>query len=518
MLAVSQIRSPKIENADGTQNPCVLSTSGLSLSFGGNRVLRDIHLELFAGDVVLLRGENGSGKTTLLNVLTGNLEPDRGEISFLANGQPAHFEFPLSLWWHLNPAGGFTPDAIARQGIGRSWQDTRLFNSLTVMDNLRAAGSRRLGEDPVSPIFMRGRIRAQEAAQEREALTALSRFDLESLGNVGALGLSMGDAKRVAIARSLQAQAKILFLDEPLSSLDDAGVQKAVELLRTMAVKHQITMVLIEHSLHIPLLLDLVNRVWTLRSGILTEQTPADVRDEIRTAASDDASTWIGSLKRDGWSEQVDTLERDALLTRLSHPDRGDASPILELRDWTVRRGLQQVIGPRGVTHVDAGLNLTLKRGEIAILRAPNGWGKTSLAESILGLLPHDSGSAMFDGRPIETLPTWDRSRRGIAFLQSRDNVFVSLTPREMMDLRRSSGMFDLASALRDRQIDQLSGGERQRVALSACLGVPRTSLLILDEPFNMVDASGVARLREHIQSRADLAVLILLPGSVRVH
>src|SRR5271156_2662031 len=112
----------------------VLSAQAISLAFGGNAVLCDINLQLFAGDIVLLRGENGSGKTTLLNVLTGNLKPDQGDLSIFTNGHATRFSFPSPFWKRLNPVAGFSPDAIARQGVGRSWQDTRLFSTLTVRE------------------------------------------------------------------------------------------------------------------------------------------------------------------------------------------------------------------------------------------------------------------------------------------------------------------------------------------------------------------------------------------------
>ena len=167
---------------------------------------------------------------------------------------------------------------------------------------------------------------------------------------------------------------------------------------------------------------------------------------------------------------------------------------------------------------MDAGLTFTLKAGQIGILRAPNGWGKTSLAESITGLLPADSGQLTFLGEEIRSQPSWERSKRGMGFLQSRENVFPSLRTKEMISLCRSNGQCDLATTFRNRRIENLSGGERQRVALTTCLGAPSRLLLILDEPFNMLDASGVAAVQQCIEENENSAILILIPGSSRTN
>lgn len=117
----------------------VLRAQGLRKAFGGQRVLDDLDLILHEGEVVLLRGENGSGKTTLLNILTGNLEPDTGTIEYLADSTPRSYSFPRRWWQELNPFDHFTPEFVAREGIGRTWQDVRLFGSQSLRDNFGLA-------------------------------------------------------------------------------------------------------------------------------------------------------------------------------------------------------------------------------------------------------------------------------------------------------------------------------------------------------------------------------------------
>lgn len=491
-----------------------MTAEGITKAFGGNVVLQDVQLRLFAGDVVLLRGENGSGKTTLLNILTGNLEPDRGSLSMLADGSPAHFTFPRHSWQRFNPRDHFSPDIVAREQIGRSWQDLRLFPSLSVAENLNVAAIRNWGEDPVSTLLPWTGIAEQERDITRRTLELLRRFGLEDHAASPVSALSLGDAKRTAVARAVQARARVLFLDEPLSGLDEDGVVRIIELLRQLAASHEVTLVIVEHSFHIPRLMDLVTRVWTLRNGVLAEETPDEVRLELPGLERDSVANWALRLERDGWSERHEALSRGGFLTVLAPPNRQPAPVVLQLQDWTVRRNGQLVVGKADRSGAVGGLELTLRSGEIGILRAPNGWGKTTLAESMLGLLPNDGGSAFHRGSPIQSLQTWERAQRGILLLRSRENVFPTMRADEMLRLAGATSHFDMAGSLKRRSIHQLSGGERQRVALTAYLGRPDASLLILDEPFNTLDSAGVAALQKHLEGRSDLATLILVPGS----
>ena len=140
----------------------VLSVNSLRKSFGGQVVLDDISFELRQGEVVLLLGENGSGKTTLLNILTGNLEPDRGEIHISLNGTNEVFGWPRRWWQNINPFDHFTPERIAWEGIGRVWQDIRLFPTMTVLDNVSLAYQSQSEENPVIALLRLGRFNKEE--------------------------------------------------------------------------------------------------------------------------------------------------------------------------------------------------------------------------------------------------------------------------------------------------------------------------------------------------------------------
>ena len=120
---VSSLENAAFPSRSRTSNDSsrvVLCIRDLKKTFGGQVVLDSASADLREGEVVLLRGDNGSGKTTLLNILSGNLEPDAGSIHLQANGTAEHFKFPRRWWENLNPFDHFTPERVAREGVGRS--------------------------------------------------------------------------------------------------------------------------------------------------------------------------------------------------------------------------------------------------------------------------------------------------------------------------------------------------------------------------------------------------------------
>ncbi len=220
----------------------VLRVHGLSKSFGGQRVLDDLSIDLNQGEVVLLRGDNGAGKTTLLNILTGNLEPDAGVIQTHAQGFSESFSFP-SRWWHnLNPFNHFTPERLAREGIGRTWQEVRLFSTADLLDNLCVAVPNQIGENPLSSLARYNRMATQEKTIRCNSQILLDKVGLAGRENSSADKISLGQSKRVAITRAVQAGAKILFLDEPLAGLDAKGIEEVLGLLKEISQSKNMTL------------------------------------------------------------------------------------------------------------------------------------------------------------------------------------------------------------------------------------------------------------------------------------
>jgi len=519
----------------------VLAAHDLHKHFGGQVVLDCVSLELHRGEVVLLRGHNGSGKTTLLNILTGNLEPDAGTIHLYANDQAEHFHFPRHWWQELNPFDHFTPERVAWEGVGRTWQEIRLFPTHSLLDNICVASPNQKGENPFSALCRRGTVRHQETDIRSRAAAILGKVGMKGRESSSADMVSLGQSKRIAIARAVEAGASILFLDEPLAGLDAAGINEVMGLLKQLATDHKVTLVIIEHVFNIPRVLDLATTVWTLQNKKLTVHKPSTVRAEVRISVGDGFCDLIRIIAGDNKHIINQQLPGGALLTTISRnkkdslatkntkelekefplplrerQDEGFSeadTPVLEVKDLIVHRGRRLVIGERGQDGSVQGLSFTLDKSEIAFLQAPNGWGKTTLLLAIAGILPVTSGEIRLDGKPIHKLPPWERAKCGLSLLQSRDHVFINLTVRESLQLCGVGKASANLDSLLDRRVSVLSGGERQRLAI-VCSQSRNQTLHLQDEPFSALDVSALRAFEASLRPHPSKAFLVAVPTS----
>lgn len=191
-----------------------LEIRGLCKSFGGIVVADSIDLDLTAGRVLGLIGPNGAGKTSLFNLVCGVVKPDAGSI--MLDGHPLE---------------GLPTYQRARMGLARTWQNLRLFPSLSVMDNLML-GPRAYSADSLADVFFRpAQIRQHEAEARDRALDILERTGLAPIARSRVQDISFGQQKLVAVARALMNDARCLLLDEPMAGVEGqtyALIQKAV--------------------------------------------------------------------------------------------------------------------------------------------------------------------------------------------------------------------------------------------------------------------------------------------------
>jgi branched-chain amino acid transport system ATP-binding protein len=502
-----------IEESRGTVTPVLLCAEGLRKAFGGQVVLDGVNLELRRGEVVLLRGENGSGKTTLLNILTGNLEPDVGTIHYLADGSPRTYNFPRLWWQELNPFDHFVPEFVAREGMGRTWQDVRLFGSQTLRDNITVAEPGHPGENPLMALITPSRSVRKEKQLRDQADTILSRFGLAGREDSSADKISLGQSKRVAIARAVAAGAKILFLDEPLAGLDRQGIADVLGLLKTLVHEHALTLVIVEHVFNQPHLHGLVTSDWLLADGKLRVSSDASTINH--QPSSTTRPSWFQLLAGESAEIIEEPLSCGALLTRIRRPDRfkPDAPPALEVCDLIVKRGSRTVIA--GEDSDSSGMNLTVNAGEIVLLQAPNGWGKSSLMHALSGLIAIDSGSISLLGKPIESLSPWERVKQGMQALPSNGTTFPSLQVREALVLSGGTDRQTFATRFDGRSCSSLSGGERQKLALS-CIDASGVhhSVQLLDEPFAMLDVDAIRSAIAMILDARNATTVIFSPTS----
>lgn len=231
--------------------PVLLSARGISRSFGGLAAVQDVTLELRQGVVTALAGPNGAGKTTLFNLITGHLVPDRGAVE-------------------LKGASilGLKPHRVALKGIARSFQDLRLFGSMSVYDNVLAA------VEP-SPWFWQPGGRSGAEARRLQVERALVATGLEELAGTRAVDLSYAETKFLSMARIIATGAPIWLLDEPASGLDPASRSRFVKLVKD-ATEAGVTVCLIEHNLDI--VTELADRIVFLDQGRkLAEGKPDEI-------------------------------------------------------------------------------------------------------------------------------------------------------------------------------------------------------------------------------------------------
>ena len=239
----------------------LLEVKQLTKHFGGLTAVGDVTLELNEGELVGLIGPNGAGKTTLFNLLTGVYEPSEGTVT---------------LDGHL--LNGKAPYKIASLGLGRTFQNIRLFKDLTVLDNVLIAFGNHHKQHVFTSFLRLPAFYKSEKELKAKALELLKIFDLDGDAETLAKNLSYGQQRRLEIVRALATEPKILFLDEPAAGMNPQETAELTELIRRIKDEFKITIMLIEHDMN--LVMEVTERIYVLEYGRLIAQgTP----DEIKT-------------------------------------------------------------------------------------------------------------------------------------------------------------------------------------------------------------------------------------------
>jgi branched-chain amino acid transport system ATP-binding protein len=252
-------REPRGTSAGDPRVSDFLRVEHVSMHFGGIRALEDVSLEVEQGTIYGVIGPNGAGKTTLINLLSGLMRPTSGEIWFQGeriDRLPAH--------------------VVAARGIARTYQNIKLFRSLSARDNVVIGQHLRGQASLAETLVFAPRARAEEHDLADRAAALLAQVGLAGKGTVAASALSYGDARRLEIARALGSQPALLLLDEPAAGMNQAEVDRLGELIRELAGAGQ-TILLIEH--HVGLVMSLCRRIAVLNFGVkIAEGSPAEVQ------------------------------------------------------------------------------------------------------------------------------------------------------------------------------------------------------------------------------------------------
>jgi branched-chain amino acid transport system ATP-binding protein len=245
----------------GTRRAAAIEIRALSVAFGGLRALTDVSASVSADHIVAVIGPNGAGKTTLLNAVCG-LVPK-------ANGEVRHYGKDLT---------SAHPTAIARAGVGRSFQDPRLIDSHSVLDNVLCGAHTTIGYSLADQVARRRTVSRREATARADALELLDLFGLAHLAGTEAGRLAYGPRKMVDIIRATISRPGILLLDEPSSGLDRAERARIGNMMRMIHREFRIPMMVVEH--HMDLVRAVAHRVLGLASGSVALDGPtSDVLD-----------------------------------------------------------------------------------------------------------------------------------------------------------------------------------------------------------------------------------------------
>ena len=273
----------------------LLEVDGVSKAFKGLLALRDHTLRVSSGEIVGVIGPNGSGKSTLFNLITGFLRPTAGRIRFAGVD-----------------TGRLEPAHIARLGIARTFQGTRLFTSLSVFENVRAATQLRHPINLLEAISGLGRG-AQSARQtDSSAWELLELVGLSARADVLAGSLPYGEQRLLEIARALGTQPRMLLMDEPAAGLDSTETAALLTLLQRIRDQFGVAVVVIEHDMD--LIMNLCEKILVLAHGeTICEGTPRAVQADPRVREA-----YLGTEHL-----ETETLESESLKTEHLETEAG---------------------------------------------------------------------------------------------------------------------------------------------------------------------------------------------------
>lgn len=225
-----------------------LRVSGVSISFGGLKALDSVEIDVAPGEIRGIIGPNGAGKTTLLNVICGIDPPDSGAV-----------------WLDGQPITGLRTSRIAERGIGRTFQATKLFKGMTVLENVMTGLHGKMRASPLAAAFSMRSVLREEAEAARRSREALEFVRMLDFADHEATSLSFGQQRLVEVARALVSEPQVLLLDEPAVGLSLTRVAEVDELLRRIRRERGVTILMIEHVIR--LVMGVCDRITVLNSG-----------------------------------------------------------------------------------------------------------------------------------------------------------------------------------------------------------------------------------------------------------
>ena len=454
----------------------ILELRNIVKTFPGVKALNGVSFDLEAGEIHAICGENGAGKSTLMKVVCGVYKPDSGEI--YVNGQKQDFHNPI--------------DAYSK-GVSIIFQETSLFNDMTVLDN----------------IYLNHEIYKKAGALKILDYPAMEKNAREIFRDLGAnvdiktyvRNLGMAQKQMTEIAKAFTFHSKIIIFDEPTASLTEREVQALFDIIRRLK-NEGYGMVYISHR--IEEIFSLCDRVTVIRDGkyISTHNVRETDKDEL-------IADMVGRKMENYYP----------------HRDAEAGETLLEVRDYWDESFLKNI-------------SFYVKRGEILGFAGLAGAGRTELMESICGITPKAAGSLFMNGKEIVNhnyrdamgngmvYVSEDRAKFGITLLMS---VGQNITLPQLKNFVKKLGLLDkkkedetsqryikelgIKTPSPDFVVENLSGGNQQKVSLSKALAL-QPKIIFMDEPTRGVDVNAKAEIYNIINELSKQGLTIVIVSS----
>lgn len=250
----------------------LLKLDKLTMDFGGLRAVNEFDFDIYPGEIVALIGPNGAGKTTFFNCVTGVYKPTRGHIFVNVPADSKEGRGGKTL--RLN---GIKPNHITNIGLARTFQNIRLFQNMTVLENVLIGHHLRMDQSLFASIFRSPGFLKEEEESIQRAIEFLKVMKLEQHLNDLAKNLSYGDQRRLEIARALATEPFLLLLDEPAAGMNPRETAALNEDIKRLQKEEGMTILLIEHDMN--LVMSLSERIYVMDYGQLIAQgTPEEIR------------------------------------------------------------------------------------------------------------------------------------------------------------------------------------------------------------------------------------------------
>jgi branched-chain amino acid transport system ATP-binding protein len=240
----------------------ILDVKSCTKRFGGLVAVRNLNMSLTPGSLYGLIGPNGAGKTTVFNLITGVYAPDEGSIELA--GKSIHKKKPSS---------------IATLGMSRTFQNIRLFKSMTVMENVKLARHMRRKQGLFDAILRTHALTQEEREIEQDAMSLLKIFNLAGRANELASNLPYGAQRRLEIVRALATHPKVLLLDEPAAGMNPQEAVELMHLIRTVRDRFELTVLLVEHNMKV--VMGICEQIQVIDYGeTIALGTPREIQDD----------------------------------------------------------------------------------------------------------------------------------------------------------------------------------------------------------------------------------------------